>query len=142
MGISKASAIWQGGFKDGKGTMKPANAPEAAFSAGTRFEGQPGSNPEELVGAALAGCFSMALTLDLEKAGFAPKSVKTSADVKLERLETGFTITAIDLLCAAVVPGVDAARFQQVADGTKKNCPVAKVLAATKINLTASVAAA
>jgi lipoyl-dependent peroxiredoxin len=142
MGISKASAIWQGGFKDGKGTMKPANAPEAAFSAGTRFEGQTGSNPEELIGAALAGCFSMALTLDLEKAGFAPKSVKTSADVKLERLETGFTITAIELTTTAVVPGVDAARFQQVADGTKKSCPVARVLAATKINLTASVAAA
>jgi osmotically inducible protein OsmC len=141
MGISKASAAWQGGFKDGKGTMKPAHAPEATFSAGTRFEGQPGSNPEELIGAALAGCFSMALTLGLEKAGLQPKSVETSADVKLERLETGFTITAIDLTTKAVVPGVDAARFQQIAEETKKGCPVSKVLAATKIGLQATVTA-
>jgi osmotically inducible protein OsmC len=141
MPISKASASWQGGFKDGKGTMKGAHAPEAAFSAGTRFEGQPGSNPEELIGAALAGCFSMALTLGIEKAGFAPKSVTTSADVKLERLETGFTITAIDLTTKAVVPGIDAARFEQLAEDTKKGCPVSKVLAAAKINLAASVAA-
>jgi osmotically inducible protein OsmC len=141
MPISKASASWQGGLKDGKGTMKGAHAPEVAFSAGSRFEGQPGSNPEELIGAALAGCFSMALTVGLEKAGFAPKSVTTSADVKLERLETGFTITAIDLTTKAVVPGIDAARFEQVAEETKKGCPVSKVLAAAKINLAASVAA-
>jgi len=141
MPISKASASWQGGLKDGKGTMKGAHAPEVLFSAGTRFEGQPGSNPEELIGAALAGCFSMALTVGLEKAGFQPKSVTTSADVKLERLETGFTITAIDLTTKAVVPGIDAARFEQVAEDTKKGCPVSKVLAATKINLAASVAA-
>ena len=141
MPISKASASWQGGLKDGKGTMKGAHTPEVAFSAGTRFEGQPGSNPEELIGAALAGCFSMALTLGLEKAGFAPKSVTTSADVKLERLETGFTITTIDLTTKAVVPWIDAARFEQVAEDTKKGCPVSKVLAAAKINLAASVAA-
>jgi osmotically inducible protein OsmC len=139
MAISKATASWQGGFKDGKGTMKGAHAPEATFSAGTRFEGQAGSNPEELIGAALAGCFSMALTLGLEKAGFQPKSVDTSAEVKLERLETGFTITAIELVTKAVVPGADVAKFQQVAEETKKGCPVSKVLAATKINLTATV---
>jgi osmotically inducible protein OsmC len=141
MAISKATATWQGGFKDGKGTMKGAHAPEATFSAGSRFEGQQGSNPEELIGAALAGCFSMALTLNLEKAGLQPKSVDTSADVKLERLETGFTITAIDLTTKAVVPGADAAKFQQIAEETKKGCPVSKVLAAAKINLSATVAA-
>jgi osmotically inducible protein OsmC len=141
MGISKATATWQGGLKDGKGTMKGAHAPEVGFSAASRFEGQAGSNPEELIGAALAGCFSMALTVGLEKAGLQPKRVETSADVKLERLETGFTITAIDLTTKAIVPGVDAARFQQIADETKKGCPVSKVLAATKIGLTASVSA-
>jgi osmotically inducible protein OsmC len=139
MGISKASASWQGGFKDGKGTMKGAHAPEATFSAGTRFEGQEGSNPEELIGAALAGCYSMALTLNLEKAGMQPKRLDTTADVKLERLETGFTITGIDLVAKAVVPGADAAKFQQIAEETKKGCPISKALAATKINLTASV---
>jgi osmotically inducible protein OsmC len=141
MAISKATATWQGGFKDGKGTMKGAHAPEAAFSAGSRFEGQQGSSPEELIGAALAGCFSMALTLNLEKAGLQPKRVDTSADVKLERLETGFTITTIDLTTKAVLPGADAAKFQQVAEETKKGCPVSKVLAAAKINLSATVAA-
>jgi lipoyl-dependent peroxiredoxin len=140
MAISKASATWQGGFKDGKGTMKGAHAPEATFSAGTRFEGEAGSNPEELIGAALAGCYSMALTLALEKAGLKPARVDTSADVKLERLESGFTITSIDLVTKAVVPGADAAKFQEVAEATKKGCPVSKVLAATKINLTATVA--
>jgi lipoyl-dependent peroxiredoxin len=139
MAISKASASWQGGFKDGKGTMKGAHAPEAPFSAGSRFEGQAGSSPEELVGAALAGCYSMALTLNLEKAGLKPTRVDTTADVKLERLETGFTITGIDLVTKAVVPGADDAKFQQVAEETKKGCPVSKVLAATKINLNASL---
>jgi osmotically inducible protein OsmC len=141
MSISKATASWQGGFKDGKGTMKGGHAPEAGFTAGSRFEGQPGSNPEELVGAALAGCYSMALTLNLEKAGLKPARVDTSADVKLERLETGFTITGIELVTKAVVPGADDAKFQQIAEETKKGCPVSKVLAATKISLKATVAA-
>jgi osmotically inducible protein OsmC len=81
----------------------------------------------------------MALTLNLEKAGMQPKRLDTTAEVKLERLETGFTITGIDLVAKAVVPGADAAKFQQIAEDTKKGCPVSKVLAATKINLTASV---
>jgi osmotically inducible protein OsmC len=139
MGISKASASWQGGFKDGKGTMKGAHTQEVGFSAGTRFEGQPGSNPEELIGAALAGCFSMALSVGLGTAGFPPKSIDTSADVTLERGEGGFSITSIALTTKAVVPGIDAARFAQVAEETKKGCPVSKALAATKVTLTASV---
>jgi osmotically inducible protein OsmC len=139
MGISKASASWQGGFKDGKGTMKGAHAPEASFSAGSRFEGVAGSNPEELIGAALAGCYSMALTLSLEKAGMKPARVDTTADVKLEKLEAGQTITSIELVTRASVPGGDAAKFQEVAEATKKGCPVSRVLAATKINLTATV---
>jgi osmotically inducible protein OsmC len=139
MSMRKASASWQGGFKDGKGTMKGANAPEVPFTAGTRFEGQTGSNPEELIGAALAGCFSMALTLGLEKAGMKPASVDTTADVTLEKLEQGQTITGIALVTKAVVPGADAAKFQEVAEATKKGCPVSRVLAATKISLTATL---
>jgi osmotically inducible protein OsmC len=140
MSISKATGSWQGGFKDGKGTMKGAHTAEVAFTAGTRFEGQPGSNPEELVGAALAGCYSMALTLALEKAGIKPTSVTSTADVKLERLETGFTITGIELVTKVVAPGADDAKFQPIAEETKKGCPVSKVLAATKITLKASLA--
>jgi osmotically inducible protein OsmC len=140
MGISKASAQWEGGLKDGKGRMKPAHAPEAPFSLGSRFEGQQGSNPEELIGAALSGCFSMALTLGLEKAGLKPQSVRTSADVRLDKDGDGFSITTIELNTQASVSGLDAARFQTIAEETKKNCPVSKALAGVKISLKASLA--
>jgi osmotically inducible protein OsmC len=140
MGISKASAQWEGGFKDGKGSMKPEHAPEALFSVGSRFDGQKGSNPEELVGAALSGCFSMALTVGLEKAGQKPLSVHTSADVKLEKVGDGFTITTIELTTQASVPGLDDARFQTIAEETKKGCPVSRALAGVTITLKASLA--
>jgi osmotically inducible protein OsmC len=140
MGISKGSAQWDGGIKDGKGVMKPAHAPEAPFSLGSRFEGQPGSNPEELIGAALSGCFSMALTLSLEKAGAKAQSIRTSADVKLDKDGEGFAITTIELTTQASVPGLDAAKFQAIAEDTKKNCPVSKALAGVKISLKASLA--
>jgi osmotically inducible protein OsmC len=138
--ISKASAEWTGGFKDGKGTMTPAHATAIGFTAGSRFEGQPASNPEEVVGAALAGCFSMALTVALGKAGHQPQSVRTSADVTLEKGDAGFSITGIALTTVATVPGVDAAQFQTIAEETKKGCPVSKALAGTTITLTASLA--
>ena len=138
--ISKASAEWTGGFKDGKGTMTPAHAAPIGFTAGSRFEGQPASNPEEVVGAALAGCFSMALTVGLERAGHKPQSVKTSADVTLEKGDAGFAITGIALTTVASVPGLDAAQFQTIAEETKKGCPVSKALAGTTITLTASLA--
>lgn len=140
MGISKASADWQGGLKGGKGSMKPAHASEATFSLGSRFEGQPASNPEELLGAALAGCFSMALTASLEKAGLTPQGVHTDAEVKLEKQGEGFTITGIELVSKATVAGVEEARFQEIAAETKKNCPVSKALAGTTITLKASLA--
>ena len=140
MGISKASAQWVGGLKDGKGTMKPAHAPEAVFSLGSRFEGLPNSNPEELVGAALAGCFSMALTVGLEQAGFKPASVRTSAEVKLDRVGDGFAITGIELTTEATVPGIDAAKFAGIAELTKKGCPVSKALAGPTITLKATLA--
>ncbi len=140
MGISKGSAQWTGGLKDGKGAMKPAHAAEASFSLGSRFEGLPASNPEELIGAALSGCFSMALTASLEKAGTKPLSVKTSADVRLDKDGDGFSITSIELTTEAAVSGIDAAKFQSIAEETKKGCPVSKALAGTKISLKASLA--
>lgn len=139
MGISKASAQWSGGFKTGTGTMKPAHAEAAPFSVSSRFEGQQGSNPEELIGAALAGCFSMALTVALEKAGLSPQGVRTEAEVKLEKQGEGFAITGIALTTAATVPGVDDAKFQSIAEETKKGCPVSKALGAVPITLKASL---
>ena len=109
MGVSKAGAQWTGGLKDGKGTMTPAHAPAIGFTLGPRFEGQPASNPEELLGAALAGCFSMALTAALERAGHKPQGVTTSADVTLEKLPDGFAVTGIALTSQATVAGLDDA---------------------------------
>ena len=132
MATSKATARWEGSLKAGSGVMHPAHGPEVAFSVATRFEGKTGSNPEELVGAALAGCFSMALASNLEKAGAAPKQIKTDASVKIEKLGDGFTITAIELTTEADVPGMDADKFRAIADATKKGCPVSKALAAVE----------
>jgi osmotically inducible protein OsmC len=140
MGVSKSGAQWTGGLKDGKGTMTPAHAPAIGFTLGSRFEGQPASNPEELLGAALAGCFSMALTAALERGGHPPQGVSTSADVTLEKLPDGFAITNIALTTQANVPGLDDAQFQQIAQETKKGCPVSKALAATPITLAATLA--
>lgn len=140
MSTSKASAHWEGAFKDGRGSMKPEHGSEVAFTAGTRFEGQTGSNPEELIGAALAGCFSMALTAALGRGGFNPQSVTTTAAVQLERGEGGFGITRIELDSTAKVPGIEPAQFQTIAEETKKGCPVSKALAATTITLNAKLA--
>jgi osmotically inducible protein OsmC len=128
MGISKASAQWDGNFKTGKGTMKPAHGADIGFTAGSRFEGQPQSNPEELLGAAFAGCFSMALSVGLEKAGHAPRSIKTTADVKLEQQGGGFAITGIALRTEVAATGLDADKLKSIADETKKGCPVGKAL--------------
>src|SRR5215813_5028652 len=97
MPISQATATWEGNLKSGHGTMKPAHASDIPFSLGTRFEGQPGSNPEEVIGAALAGCFSMALSVGLETAGAQPKMIRTQANVTLDKDGPGFTIKAIAL---------------------------------------------
>jgi osmotically inducible protein OsmC len=129
MSISKASARWEGSLKEGKGVMKPANAGDVSFSLGTRFEGQKGSNPEEMIGAALAGCFSMALSAGLGKAGFAPQQIDTSADVHLDKDGEGFKVSKIELTTTAKIPNIDNARFQELAEQTKKGCPVSKALA-------------
>jgi osmotically inducible protein OsmC len=139
MAISKASAQWVGGLKDGRGSMKPAHGSELPFSLSTRFEGERGSNPEELIGAALAGCFSMALTAALGKAGISSQSVDTSADVSLDKDGEGFKISKIALTTRVRAAGVDSAKFQEIAEETKKTCPVSKALAATNITLTAEL---
>lgn len=140
MPVRTANAEWKGGLKGGRGTMRlGSGAFEGAYSIGSRFEDAAGTNPEELIGAAHAGCFSMALSLGLDRAGHTPKRVATSARVHIEKVGDGFAITAIDLTCEAEVPGIDAAAFQQHAEGAKNNCPVSKALAGTEIRLDAKL---
>jgi osmotically inducible protein OsmC len=140
MPTSQATAHWEGSLKDGRGGMKPANGAEIPFSMGTRFAGEKGSNPEEMIGAALAGCFSMALSASLGKAGFAPKSIQTSAAVQLDKEGEGFKITSIALTTNAEIPGIEKAKFDTIAEETKKGCPVSKALAGTSITLKATLA--
>jgi osmotically inducible protein OsmC len=140
MSTSQASARWEGGLRDGRGTMKPANAGEVAFTLNTRFAGEKGSNPEELIGAALAGCFSMALSAALGKSNLTPKSVQTSAVVSLDKDGDGFKISSIALTSVADVPGANASQFATIAEETKKGCPVSKALTGTTITLKASLA--
>jgi lipoyl-dependent peroxiredoxin len=132
MGISKASAEWNGTLKAGKGAMKPGHGADVPYSFGSRFEGQAASNPEEMVGAALAGCFSMALSSNLEKAGATPKKVHTSANVTLEKEGEGVSITTIELTTDVEASGIDATKFQAVAEATKKGCAVSRALGGVK----------
>lgn len=130
MPTRNASAVWEGGgLKEGHGRMKlGSGAWEGPYSFSTRFEDEPGTNPEELIGAAHAGCFSMALSARLGNAGFPPTRVATTAQVHFGKVEGGFAITAIDLDCEAEVPGLDAAAFAEHAEGAKAGCPISKVL--------------
>jgi lipoyl-dependent peroxiredoxin len=137
-----ASARWQGSLQDGQGTMRlGSGAYEGQYSFASRFEDGTGTNPEELLGAAHAGCFSMALSSALSKAGHVPDEVSTTATVHLEKVGDGFTITRIDLACDARVPGVDESTFLELAEGAKKSCPVSRALAATEITLETHLAA-
>jgi osmotically inducible protein OsmC len=132
--------VWEGTLKEGKGNMKlGSGAFDGPYSFSSRFENGKGTNPEELIGAAEAGCFSMALAFNLEKAGHPAKRVSTTATVKLEQASGGFKITSIDLKTEAAVPGMDAAKFREQAELTKKTCPVSVVLAGTQINLDAKL---
>jgi osmotically inducible protein OsmC len=128
-----ASAEWKGGLKDGKGTISTESGVLAntSYSFGTRFESAKGTNPEELIGAAHAGCFSMALSAQLGEAGMTAERIATTAAVTLEKLDSGFAITAIHLTVKAKIPGADAAKFQTAANNAKAGCPVSKVLNAT-----------
>ncbi|NJC68961.1 OsmC family protein [Planosporangium thailandense] len=135
-----SSARWQGSLKDGSGTMALASgAFEGAFSFPSRFEEGNGTNPEELIAAAHAGCFSMAFSNILSQAGHVPTSVDTRASVHLDKTDGGFGITRIDLVTRGDVPGIDAAEFQKLAEQAKANCPVSKALSAVEITLDASL---
>lgn len=140
MPVRKASAVWNGTLKEGNGTMKmQSGAYEGKYSFGSRFEEDPGTNPEELIAAAHAGCFSMALSGGLTKSGFTPERVETSAKAHLERVGEGFKITRIQLTCEASVPGIDDAAFQDLAAGAKAGCPVSQALAGVDISLDAQL---
>lgn len=135
-----AEAVWEGNLKEGRGNIKLASgAFNGAYSFTTRFAEGTGTNPEELIAAAHAGCFSMALSHGLSQAGHPPQRVRTVAKVHLEKGPDGFSIPRIDLVTEAVVPGIDQAAFQQQAETAKKNCPVSKVLAAAEITLDAKL---
>lgn len=138
----KGSAVWDGTLKGGSGKVKlGSGAFEGQYSFGSRFESGTGTNPEELIGAAEAGCYSMALSANLEKAGHPPKRISTTALVNLDRGESGFKIMSIELTTEAEVPGIDDAKFQEQAELTKKTCPISLALAGTEITLSAKLVA-
>src|SRR5579872_5505907 len=140
MPTTSGSAKWQGGLKDGKGAISTKSGALADYPYGfaSRFEGKPGTNPEELIGAAHAGCFTMALSLILSEAGLTADEMNTKADVTLEKFSDGFAITRVHLTLRAKIPGADNAKFQELAAKAKAGCPVSKVLKA-EITLDASL---
>ena len=136
----KASAVWKGGLKDGKGAVSSASGvlKETPYSFTTRFENAPGTNPEELIAAAHAGCFSMALSAQLGGANLTPQSINTNVTLTMEKLDAGWTITESHIDVVGKVPGADAATFQKHAEAAEKGCPVSKVLNA-KITMSAKL---
>lgn len=127
-----ASARWNGGLKNGSGVISTGSGAlsDLAYSFTTRFEDTPGTNPEELIAAAHAGCFSMALSAQLTAAKLEPKSIDTSATLTMEKLDAGWTVTAIHLDVKAVVPGASAAAFREHAESAEKGCPISRLLRA------------
>jgi len=126
----KASAEWHGGLKDGKGTLSTDSGvlSRTPYSFSTRFENGPGTNPEELIAAAHAGCFTMALSAQLGGAGLSAESLKTTATLTMEKLEAGWAITKVHLDLTAKIPGADKAKFDAAAAAAKAGCPVSRVL--------------
>jgi osmotically inducible protein OsmC len=126
------TAVWSGGLKDGKGAIstKSGALKDYPYGFAARFEGKPGTNPEELIGAAHAGCFTMALSLILGEAGLTAEKMETQADVTLVKQDDGFAITKVHLTLKARIPGADDAKFQELAGKAKAGCPVSKVLKA------------
>jgi osmotically inducible protein OsmC len=139
--VRKASAVWNGSLKEGKGTISTDSKvlSNAQYSFSTRFENGIGTNPEELIAAAHAGCFTMALSGQLTSAGITPESLETTAAVTLEKLEAGFTITKIHLDVTGKIPGADAAAFEKAAQNAKAGCPISRLLKA-EITMTAKLA--
>lgn len=138
----KGSAVWKGGLKDGKGTVSTESGAlkGTQYSFSARFESGVGTNPEELLAAAHAGCFSMALSGQLAQAGMTAESIETTATVTLEKVEAGFAITAVHLEVTARIPGGDQAKFEQAAANAKAGCPVSKLFNA-KITMDAKLVA-
>ncbi len=138
--IKKASAIWKGSIKEGGGTISTESGvlKEAPYGFKARFENGKGTNPEELIGAAHAGCFSMALSLMLGQAGYTPEKIETHADVTLDKAGEGYEITTSHLTVAAKIPGIDQTKFEQLANQAKAGCPVSKLLKA-KITMDATL---
>jgi osmotically inducible protein OsmC len=138
----KASAVWQGDLKSGKGRISTESGTlkETQYSFSTRFENGVGTNPEELIAAAHAGCFSMALSAELGKAGFTPASIHTTATVTLDKTDAGFTVTESHLDMTAKIPGIDQAKFTTIANGAKAGCPISRLLNA-KVTLDAKLEA-
>ncbi|MEI9963519.1 MAG: OsmC family protein [Caulobacteraceae bacterium] len=128
--IRKANAVWNGDGRNGTGKLTSGSGVLSATNYGfkSRFEDGPGTNPEELIAAAHAGCFSMALAFGLQAAGFTPEEIRTEAAISLEPEGQGFKITKSALTLRARIPGIDEARFRELAEGAEKNCPVSKVL--------------
>src|SRR5947207_14853857 len=137
-----ASAHWSGGLKDGKGTLSSGSGvlKNTPYSFSTRFESQPGTNPEELIAAAHAGCFSMALSGQLGGAGMTADSIDTTATVTMEKLEAGWTVTKVHLDVTAKIPGADKAKFETAANNAKAGCPISRLLN-TKITMDAKLEA-
>ena len=141
MPVRKANAVWEGSLKEGHGTVKlGSGAYEGRYSFSSRFEEGTGTNPEELIGAAHAGCFSMALTAGLGRGGINATRVATTAKVHLEKVGEGFKITRIELENESVVPGIDDATFQEYARKAKEGCPVSQALGGVEITLNAHLA--
>ena len=140
MSTTFGSAKWQGGIKDGKGAISTKSGALSDYPYGfaSRFEGKPGSNPEELIGAAHAACFTMALSLILGEAKFTAEQMDTTAKVTLEQADGGFSIPAVHLTLRAKIPGIDQATFEELATKAKAGCPVSKLLN-TKITLDATL---
>ncbi len=140
MPVRNANAVWEGNLKEGHGKVKlGSGAFEGQYSFSSRFESGAGTNPEELIAAAHAGCFSMALSAGLGKAGFSPQKVATTAKVSLEKVGDGFKITKIVLETEATIPNIDDKTFQEQAGKAKAGCPVSQALAATPIELSAKL---
>ena len=142
MPIRTSSARWSGNLTEGSGTIRTGKGGfEGNYSFKSRFEEGEGTNPEELIGAAHAGCFSMAFSKGLADAGFTPTSVETTAKVHLDKTDAGMTVTRIDLETVGDVPGIDDAEFQKIAEGAKANCPISRLLSpGAEISLSARLA--
>lgn len=137
---TSGSAVWSGGIKDGKGAISTHSGALKDYPYGfaSRFEGKPGTNPEELIGAAHSGCFTMALSLMLTEAGLTAERMETRADVTLDKVDDGFAITSVHLTLTARIPGADRAKFDELTAKAKAGCPVSKLLN-TKITLDATL---